>query len=115
MNYIHIIIDLENVKEDICSDDKLIVNKLLSVLKKIGLNIVSYARYHLGHNSPPGYACIIMLERGHCSAHSYADKKLVALDFYIEKGKIDEEGLIKSVCEELQIDKNKCLLKCYSR
>lgn len=115
MSYTHIIIDLKNIPENICSDDKLIVDKLLTILKNMGLSIVSYARYHLGHNSPPGYACVIMLERGHCSAHSYANKKLIALDFYVEENKIEKEELLNNICTELQLDRSNCLTKYYNR
>lgn len=78
----HLIIDCKNVSRDVCLDDKAMVNALSVAVQKAGATILSTSRYHLGHNSPPGFACIIMLDESHCSAHSYADEGMIAMDVF---------------------------------
>ena len=39
-------------------------------------------RYRFGDDSPPGFAVVVLLDESHCSAHSYADLGLVALDIF---------------------------------
>lgn len=47
-----------------------------------GATVVSQVRYHFGHNSPPGFTAVVLLDESHCSAHTYADLGLVALDVF---------------------------------
>lgn len=44
--------------------------------------MLSQVRYHFGHNSPPGFTAAILLDESHCTAHSYADEGMIALDIF---------------------------------
>ena len=79
---IHLIIDCNNVSRDVCLDDKQMLKCLSNAVEKSGATILTTSRYHLGYNSPPGFACIIMLDESHCSVHSYADLGLLAIDIF---------------------------------
>jgi S-adenosylmethionine decarboxylase len=50
--------------------------------KRAGANVISQVRYQFGHNSPPGFTAVIVLDESHCSAHTYADLGLIALDVF---------------------------------
>ena len=50
--------------------------------RKAGANVISQVRYHFGHNSPPGFTAVVVLDESHCSAHTYADLGLIALDVF---------------------------------
>lgn len=78
----HLIVDFKNVPEDICLDDGRFLKVLVAAVEHAGATVLSQARYHLGHNSPPGFALVILLDESHCSAHSYADLGLIAMDIF---------------------------------
>jgi S-adenosylmethionine decarboxylase len=50
--------------------------------RRAGAHVISQTRYHFGHNSPPGFTAVVLLDESHCSAHSYADLGLIALDVF---------------------------------
>lgn len=78
----HLLIDCRNVPREICLDDKLVLKTIAEAAEAAGATVLSQVRYHLGHNSPPGFALIVMLDESHCSAHSYADLGLIAMDIF---------------------------------
>ena len=45
-------------------------------------NVISQVRYQFGHNSPPGFTAVVVLDESHCSCHTYADLGLIALDVF---------------------------------
>ena len=98
----HLIIDCKNVSKDICLDDKNMMNVICTAIEKAGANILSTSRYRLGHNSPPGFACVIMLDESHCSAHSYADDGLLAIDLFT-CGKTDPMMVFEYIREQINL------------
>jgi len=50
--------------------------------ERAGATVVSQVRYHFGHNSPPGFTAVVLLDESHCTAHTYADLGLIALDVF---------------------------------
>lgn len=79
---IHLLVDCRNVPRDVCLADGVILESLATGARLAGATVLSQVRYHFGHNSPPGFAAAILLDESHCSAHSYADLGMVALDFF---------------------------------
>lgn len=98
----HLIVDCKNVEEDVCLDDKTMLKSLSSAVEKAGATILTTSRYRLGHNSPPGFACVIMLDESHCSAHSYADLGLIALDIFT-CGKTDPLHVLEFLKEDIDL------------
>lgn len=49
---------------------------------RAGATVISQVRYHFGHNSPPGFTAMVLLDESHISAHCYADLGLIALDVF---------------------------------
>jgi len=78
----HLIIDCKNVNYNVCLDDKKALNALKEAAEEAGSTVINANRYRLGHDSPPGFTCVVMLDESHCSMHSYADKGLLAIDIF---------------------------------
>jgi S-adenosylmethionine decarboxylase len=55
---------------------------MAAAAEKVGANVVSAVRYKFGQDSPPGFTAIVMLDESHCSAHTYADLGLIAMDIF---------------------------------
>jgi len=58
------------------------LNAMAYAAERAGATVISQVRYHFGHNSPPGFTCVVVLDESHCSAHTYADEGLIALDVF---------------------------------
>jgi S-adenosylmethionine decarboxylase len=69
---------------------------------KAGSTVVSQIRYHFGHNSPPGFAAVVMLDESHCSAHCYADTGQIALDIFTCGG-TNPRDVFRYIREELDL------------
>jgi len=78
----HLIVDCYEVPREFCLDDKMMMRTIADAAEEAGVNVIGCMRYHFGHNSPPGFAVVVMLDESHCSAHSYADDGIIALDFF---------------------------------
>ena len=78
----HLLIDCRDVPQHVCLDDAGMLDVMARAAKKAGSTVVSQIRYHFGHNSPPGFAAVVMLDESHCSAHCYADTGQIALDIF---------------------------------
>lgn len=50
--------------------------------EEAGANVISQVRYKFGADSPPGFTAAIVLDESHCTAHSYADLGLIAMDVF---------------------------------
>ncbi len=50
--------------------------------ERAGATVISQVRYRFGHNSAPGFTAVVLLDESHCSAHSYADERMLALDIF---------------------------------
>jgi S-adenosylmethionine decarboxylase len=78
----HLLIDCCGVPRDVCLNDELVLDAMARAARRAGAKVLSQVRYHLGHNSPPGFAIAVLLDESHCTAHSYADLGLMAFDVF---------------------------------
>lgn len=69
---------------------------------RAGATVISQVRYHFGHNSPPGFTAMVLLDESHCSAHCYADQQLMALDIFT-CGKTDPNDILTYIREEVDL------------
>ncbi len=98
----HLIIDCRNVSRDLCLNDKLVLNVMARAAERAGATVVSQVRYKFGSDSPPGFAALVMLDESHCSAHTYADLGLIAMDIFT-CGKTDPRVVFRYIQEELDL------------
>ena len=78
----HLLIDCRNVPHEVCLDDKLVLSAMAAGAEEAGANVISQVRYKFGADSPPGFTAAIVLDESHCTAHSYADLGLIAMDVF---------------------------------
>lgn len=78
----HLLVDCRNVAREVCLNDKLVLNAMARAAERAGATVISQVRYKFGSDSPPGFAAVVMLDESHCSAHSYADLGLIAMDMF---------------------------------
>ena len=78
----HLLIDCRRVPREVCLDDRGVLNAMAFAAEKAGATVISQVRYKFGSDSPPGFTAAIVLDESHCSAHSYADLGLIALDIF---------------------------------
>ena len=98
----HLLIDCRNVPRETCLNDGQMLQAMARAATRAGANVISQVRYHFGHNSPPGFTAVIVLDESHCSAHTYADLGLVALDVFT-CGKTDPNDVLKYIREEIDL------------
>ena len=98
----HLIIDCCNVPRDICLNDKLVLGVMARAAERAGATVVSQMRYKFGSDSPPGFTAIVMLDESHCSAHTYADHGLIAMDIFT-CGKTEPREVLRYILEELNL------------
>ncbi|HOK08904.1 MAG TPA: adenosylmethionine decarboxylase [Candidatus Hydrogenedens sp.] len=98
----HLIIDCRNVSRDLCLNDKLVLNVMARAAERAGATVISQVRYKFGSDSPPGFAALVMLDESHCSAHTYADLGLIAMDIFT-CGKTDPRIVFRYIQEELDL------------
>jgi S-adenosylmethionine decarboxylase len=77
----HLLIDCRNVPQETCLNDGQML-QAMATAAKAGAHVISQFRYRFGHDSPPGFTAVVVLDESHCSAHTYADLGLVALDVF---------------------------------
>ena len=53
-----------------------------------------------GSDSPPGFAAVVLIDESHITAHSYADRGLLAVDCFT-CGDTDPEGIASDLHERL--------------
>ena len=78
----HLLIDCRGVPRDLCLDDQRLLAAMARSAEACGATVISQIRYRFGSDSPPGCTAVVMLDESHCSAHSYADLGLLALDVF---------------------------------
>ncbi|MBN2311494.1 MAG: adenosylmethionine decarboxylase [Candidatus Hydrogenedentes bacterium] len=78
----HLLIDCRHVARELCLDDKRMLQVMARAAERAGSTVISQIRYKFGSDSPPGFAALVMLDESHCSAHTYADLGLVAMDIF---------------------------------
>lgn len=98
----HLLVDCRNVSRDICLNDKLVMDVMARAAEKAGANVVSQIRYKFGVDSPPGFTAVVMLDESHCSAHTYADLGLIAMDVFT-CGTTDPAKVLEFIREEIDL------------
>lgn len=98
----HLVVDCRNVVRELCLDDKLVLGSMARAAEFAGATVISQVRYHFGHDSPPGFAAFVLLDESHCSAHSYADLGLIAIDIFT-CGATDPEEILRALRLELDL------------
>lgn len=100
----HLLIDCRGVDRDVCLDDKLFLNAMAEAATAAGATVVSQVRYRFGEESPPGFTAVVLLDESHCSAHSYADLGLVALDIFT-CGRANPRDILATLCDRIPLGK----------
>ena len=100
----HLMIDCQDVQPSLCIDDKKVLEVMARAADRAGANVISQVRYRFGHDSPPGFTAMILLDESHCSAHCYADTRQIAIDVFT-CGDTDPHLLWEYMNEELKIQR----------
>jgi S-adenosylmethionine decarboxylase len=98
----HLLVDCRNVAQELCLSDKLIMDVMARAAERAGANVVSQIRYKFGSDSAPGFTAVVMLDESHCSAHTYADLGLIAMDIFT-CGKTDPNQVLEYIREEVDL------------
>jgi S-adenosylmethionine decarboxylase len=98
----HLLVDCRNVSRDVCLNDGAMLAAMARGAKRAGANVISQVRYQFGHNSPPGFTAVVVLDESHCSCHTYADLGLVALDVFT-CGRTDPQDVLAFIREEIEL------------
>ena len=98
----HLLIDCSNVAREICLDDRLVLNAMARAAERAGATVVSQIRYKFGQDSPPGFTAVVMLDESHCSAHTYADLGLIAMDVFT-CGNTEPRDVLRYIQEEIDL------------
>jgi len=98
----HILIDCCNVANEVCLDDRRMLDVMACAATKAGATVISQVRYHFGHNSPPGFTAVVLLDESHMSAHCYADTGQIALDIFT-CGTTDPKEVLRYIREEIDL------------
>jgi S-adenosylmethionine decarboxylase len=96
----HLLVDCRNVSRDVCLNDGAMLAAMARGAKRAGANVISQVRYQFGHNSPPGFTAVVVLDESHCSCHTYADLGLVALDVFT-CGRTNPRDVLAYIREEI--------------
>ena len=98
----HLLIDCRHVARDLCLDDQRVLGAMARAAEKAGSTVISQVRYKFGSDSPPGFTAVVLLDESHCSAHTYADLGLIAMDIFT-CGKTDPCDVLRYLREELDL------------
>ena len=98
----HLLIDCRDVPRSVCLDDAAMLDAMSRAAQRAGATVISQVRYRFGHNSPPGFTAVVVLDESHCSAHSYADLGLIALDIFT-CGQTDPREVLRLLQEEVDL------------
>lgn len=98
----HLLVDCRNVTRELCLNDKLVLGAMARAAERAGANVISQVRYKFGQDSPPGFTAAIVLDESHCTAHSYADLGLIAMDVFT-CGKTDPRDVLRYIREEIDL------------
>jgi len=94
--------DCRNVARTLCLDDKRVLNVMARSAERAGATVVSQVRCKFGHESPPGFTAVVLLDESHCSAHTYADLGLIAMDVFT-CGDTNPRDVLRYIQEELDL------------
>ncbi len=94
--------DCRNVARTLCLDDKRVLDAMARAAERAGATVVSQVRYKFGHDSPPGFTAVVLLDESHCSAHTYADLGLIAMDVFT-CGSTNPRDVLRYIQEEIDL------------
>ena len=92
----HLLIDCSNVAPSVCLDDAVMLAVIASAAERAGATVISQLRYRFGHNSPPGFTAIILLDESHVSVHTYSDAGQLVMDIFC-CGKVDPNSILRFI------------------
>ena len=98
----HLLIDCSRVPRSVCLDDQSMLDTMERAARRAGATVISQVRHHFGHDSEAGFTAIVLLDESHCSAHSYADRRQVAMDIFT-CGKTSPEKILEFIREEVDL------------
>ena len=98
----HLLIDCRNVSREVCLDDRRMLDVMAQAAAKAGSTVISQVRYHFGHNSPPGFTAVVVLDESHVSAHCYADTGQIALDVFT-CGTTEPRDVLDNILAEIDL------------
>lgn len=98
----HLLIDCRNVPRETCLNDSGVLAAMARAATRAGANVISQVRYRFGQDSPPGFTAVVLLDESHCSAHTYADLGLVALDLFT-CGNTDPFDVLRYLQDDLDL------------
>ena len=98
----HLLIDCRNVRRNVCLDDGVMLEAMARAAQQAGAKVISQVRYPFGVHSPPGFTAVVLLDESHCSAHTYADLGLVAIDIFT-CGDTDPRRVLEYLRQEIDL------------
>ena len=98
----HLLIDCRGVDRHLCLNDGLFLEVMARAAARAGATVISQVRYQFGHNSPPGFTAVVVLDESHCSAHAYADQGQIAMDVFT-CGMTDPWQVLSFIREEIDL------------
>lgn len=95
--------DYRNIPAKVLTDGAFIAGVLEKAAKVAGSTVVSTAWKNLGGNgTPPGCTCAILLDESHITAHSYADKGMLAVNVFTCGSKADPALALDYIKKQLE-------------
>lgn len=98
----HLLIDCRNVPRETCLDDGGMLAAMARAATRAGATVISQVRYRFGASSPPGFTAVVLLDESHCSAHTYADAGMIALDLFT-CGSTDPLHVLEYLREDVEL------------
>ncbi len=98
----HLLMDCRNVAREVCLNDRRVLDVMARSAERAGATVVSQVRYKFGSDSPPGFTAVVLLDESHCSAHTYADLGLIAMDVFT-CGNTNPRDVARYIQEELDL------------
>ncbi len=99
---VHLLVDCWGVDRRLCLDDQKFLECMADAATRAGATVISQVRYRFGDDSPPGFAAVCLLDESHISAHTYADRGMVALDIFT-CGETDPHRILRILQDELDL------------
>lgn len=99
----HILLDIIVKNEEDALNDKKMLKLIASAAEEAGSNVINQVRYRFGHNSPPGFTCVVVLDESHVSCHAYADTKQLAIDVFT-CGNTEPQDVVNIILENLEVE-----------
>ncbi|MDQ1257964.1 MAG: S-adenosylmethionine decarboxylase [Candidatus Hydrogenedentes bacterium] len=98
----HLLIDCQDVPREVGLNDALVLEVMARAAQRAGATVISQIRYKFGSDSPAGFTAVVMLDESHCSAHSYGDLGLMAMDIFT-CGDTEPREVLRLIQEELDL------------